>query len=99
MSMIYAKDMSKSDLRSANVYDARGRKLELVLAFNADTGEVITYSLSALSWLWLKLLWKMNGAPLGRSPRFKLGTLYLWNNEIVFRHGFWPAPLSVKITT
>jgi hypothetical protein len=68
----------------ATMYDAWGRRLRNVAAYNLETGEVVRF-----------VPWK-GGHPIVNLFRM-LGTLHLLNpsRSLIRRHGFWPAPLRV----
>ena len=68
----------------ATVYDRTGRRIGNVLACNPETGEVITFDSSQLTGAWIRLV---NRLPLQQ----------WWRGvSICKRHGFWPAPLTIK---
>jgi hypothetical protein len=68
----------------ATIYDRTGRRVRGVAAFNPETGEVITADSSQLTRAWIRLV---NRLPLQQWWR---------DASICKRHGFWPAPLTIK---
>jgi hypothetical protein len=68
----------------ATVYDRTGRRIGNVFACNPETGEVIAFDSSRLTRAWIRLV---NLLPLQQ-----------WWKEasICTRHGFWPAPLTIR---
>jgi len=68
----------------AIVRDRLGRRIANVFACNPETGEVITADSSQLTRAWIRLV---NRLPLQQ----------WWRDvSICKRHGFWPAPLTIK---
>jgi len=68
----------------ATVYDRTGRRIGNVFACNPETGEAITYDSSQLTRAWIRLV--------SRLP------LQQWWRDVSIckRHGFWPAPLTIR---
>jgi hypothetical protein len=68
----------------ATVYDRTGRRIANVITCNPETGEVVSYDSSQLTRAWIRLV---SHLPLQR----------WWGDvSICSRHGFWPAPLTVR---
>ena len=66
----------------ATVYDRTGRRISCVVAFNQETGEVIRHGKSRI---------------VGAILRMARGRQQRWDLPAEFRrHGFWPAPLTIK---
>ena len=68
----------------ATVYDRTGRRIGNVFACNPVTGEVSAFDSSQLTRAWIRLV---NRLPLQQ----------WWRDvSICKRHGFWPAPLTIR---
>jgi hypothetical protein len=66
----------------ATVYDRTGRRISGVVAFNPETGEVICHGKSRI---------------VGAILRMARGRQQQWDLSAEFRrHGFWPAPLTIR---
>jgi hypothetical protein len=71
----------------AIVRDRTGRRIANVFACNPETGEAITFDSSQLTGAWIRLV---NRLPLQQ----------WWRDvSICKRHGFWPAPLTIRANT
>ena len=87
----------------AIVYDRTGRQLRGVVACNPETGEVITCDMGWIAKAWLRVLWTKD--PFSHAYRWRLGRLRfpsrlpryeVVSGEILRRHGFHPAPLTIE---
>jgi len=83
--MITAAETLERHPQGCWVFDATGRQLKHVQAWNPDTGEVIRVD-------WRPTLWQRLTTTLRRSSRWNWLTL---RSHVPTRHGFWPAPLVV----
>jgi hypothetical protein len=90
----------------ATVYDRTGRRIGNVFACNPETGEVITCDMGWIAKAWLRVLWAKD--PFSHAYRWRLGRLRfpsrlpryeVVSGEILRRHGFWPAPLTIRANT
>jgi hypothetical protein len=69
----------------ATVYDRTGRRISGVVACNPETGEVIRHGKSRI---------------VGAILRMARGRQQRWDLPAEFwRHGFWPAPLTIRANT
>jgi hypothetical protein len=69
----------------ATVYDRTGRRISGVVACNPETGEVIRHGKSRI---------------VGAILRMARGRQQHWDLPAEFwRHGFWPAPLTISANT
>lgn len=81
------------------ITDRLGRKLDLVVACNPLTGEVITMEPTLCQKLWHALLtphwrgWRRAFFPDFPAPYATPALPF--GEEIASRHGFWPAPLTL----
>ena len=66
--------------KGCRVYDASGRLLRLVVAYNPETGEVIRWQASRIAATLLRIV---------------KGKDWSYGDCLFRRHGFWPAPLRV----
>ena len=87
----------------AIVRDRLGRQLRGVVACNPETGEVITCDMGWIAKAWFNALWVQDPFTYTYLRRFdwlRIGPRLLRetvvNGEILRRHGFWPAPLTVE---
>ena len=79
----------------AIVRDQLGRQVRYVVACNPETGEVITCEMGWIAMAWHKVLWPKDPSGLHRF-RFAQGRFHVRGGEILRRHGFWPAPLTIE---
>jgi hypothetical protein len=69
----------------ATVYDRTGCRISGVVAFDPETGEVIRHGKSSI---------------VGAILRMARGRQQRWDLPAEFcRHGFWPAPLTIRANT
>jgi len=87
----------------ATVYDRTGREIANAIAYNPETGEVITHSVGWITRAWFNALWVQDPfsyAYLRRFDWLRIGPRLLKetvvDGELLSRHGFWPAPLRVE---
>jgi hypothetical protein len=88
----------------AIVYDRTGRRISGVVAYDPETGEVITYDTSGLTQAMLRLVqlnspkaWRLR--LLGARVSWQEGSYGVFsksNHQLLRRHGFWPAPLTIR---
>jgi hypothetical protein len=85
--MLYPEEFWAAYGRGAMICDARGRKLQFVMACNLETGEVVMYDDRPPVWNRL-----IRGA-----RRFRRWDYWRWHicGGLPTKHGFWPAPLQV----
>jgi hypothetical protein len=88
MSMLYPPEFWRIYGMGVQLQDATGREIDNVMAANLETGEVIVWC-QLRNPMDLLRVWIRSLAPRMRSP-------WLWQTVIPRRHGFWPAPLTVK---
>jgi len=93
----------------ATVYDRTGRRIGNVFACNPETGEVITYDTSELTQAVIRFV--RRNSPRARRlrlqgwrlikvvPRDATGIFDEYLDERFRRHGFWPAPLTIRANT
>jgi hypothetical protein len=88
----------------AIVYDRTGRRIANVFACNPETGEVITFDTSGLTQALLRLVqlnspkaWRLRlqGAKVSWQEG-SYGVLNKSDYQLLRRHGFWPAPLTIE---
>ena len=105
MTMLDANDptFQRQHPNGAIVRDRLGRQLRGVVACDPETGEVITCDMGWVAKAWLRVLWAKD--PLSHAYRWRLGRLRfpsrlpryeVVNGEIMRRHGFYPAPLTIE---
>jgi len=87
----------------ATVYDRTGRRIGNVIACNPETGEVITYAVGWIAKAWFNALWVRDPFTYTYLRRFdwlRIGPRLLRETvvggELLRRHGFWPAPLTIR---
>ena len=87
----------------AIVRDRLGRQLRGVVACDPVTGKVITCDMGWIAKAWLRVLWTKD--PFSHAYRWRLGRLRspsrlpryeVVSGEILRRHGFHPAPLTIE---
>jgi hypothetical protein len=88
----------------ATVYDRTGRRISGVIECYPETGEVIRYDTSGLTQALLRLVqlnspkaWRLRlqGAKVSWQEG-SYGVFSKSNHQLLRRHGFWPAPLTVE---
>jgi hypothetical protein len=88
----------------ATVYDRTGRRISGVIQCNPETGEVISYDTSGLTQALLRLVqlnspkaWRLRlrGARVS-CQEGSYGVFSKSSHQLLCRHGFWPAPLTVR---
>jgi hypothetical protein len=88
----------------AIVRDRTGRRIANVIACNPETGEAITYDTSGLTQALLRLVqlnspkaWRLRlqGARVSWQEG-SYGVFSKSNHQLLRRHGFWPAPLTIR---
>jgi len=89
MTMLDATDPAFQERHpfGATVHDAHGRHLARVMACNPLTGEVVMVDMRPS-------LWDQMVRPFRRTADGWLRKL-VFGHGIHYRHGFWPAPLTV----
>jgi hypothetical protein len=92
----------------ATVYDRTGRRIANVFAYNPETGEAITYDNSELTHAVIRFVrrnspraWRLRlqgWQSIKAVPRDTTGIFPCdeYHDERFRRHGFWPAPLTIK---
>jgi hypothetical protein len=87
----------------ATVYDRTGRRISGVVACDPETGEVITHAVGWIAKVWFNALWvqdRFSHTYLRRFDWLSIGPRLLRETvvggELLRRHGFWPAPLTIK---
>lgn len=95
MPMLDASDPLLLDLcpNGVIVRDRLGRQLWNVVACDPETGEVIMLTMLPIVAWWARVRWRVT-----RGDRFWQvgGSLAVVGGELVRRHGFWPAPLTIE---
>ena len=88
MPMLYPSEFWDTYGMGARLQDATGREIDNVMAADLETGEVIIWCQLQSPMDWLRI-WIHSFAPQLRGQ-------WQWQTFVPRRHGFWPAPLTVK---